>query len=70
MPKLDMLGIPLKKASEVDILKPLRNVITSRYQSSEQESYITAINDLSKLRNNAVCKTLDFHENSLETLYK
>lgn len=70
MPKLETLGIPLKKASDVDVLKPLKNLITSRYQSSEQESYIAAVNEFSKLRNNAVCKTLDYHESSLEILYR
>lgn len=68
--KPDLIGLPLKRGSDVDILKPLKNLITSRYQSAEQESYITAINDFSKLRTNAVGKTLDYHESSLELLCK
>ncbi|KAF2349567.1 BRO1 domain [Trinorchestia longiramus] len=68
--KPDVFGIPLKKASDVDILKPLKNLITSRYQSTEQESFISAINEFAKLRSNAVCRTLDYHENSLELLYR
>lgn len=66
----ETFGVPLKKASDIDILKPLKNLITSRYQTVEQESYIVAINDLAKLRTAAVCRTLDFHESSLETLYR
>lgn len=66
----DTIGIPLKKASDIDILKPLKNLITSRYQTAEQESYVGAINELAKLRTSAVCRTLDYHESSLETIYR
>ncbi|XP_045605029.2 programmed cell death 6-interacting protein isoform X1 [Procambarus clarkii] len=66
----ETLGLPLKKASDIDILKPLKNLITSRYQTAEQESYIGAINELAKLRTLAVCRTLDHHESSLDTLYR
>ena len=68
--KPEILPIPLKKGVEIDILKPLKNLITSRYQSAEQESYINAINEFSKLRNNAVGRALDYHESSLEVLYR
>ncbi|XP_076063979.1 programmed cell death 6-interacting protein-like protein AliX [Oratosquilla oratoria] len=68
--KVELIGIPLKKASDVDVLKPLKNLITSRYQTHEQESYISSINEFAKLRSNAVCRTLDYHESSLETLYR
>lgn len=67
---VDTFGIPLKKASDIDVLKPLKNLITSRYQTADQESYVSAINDLSRLRSSAVCRTLDNHESSLETLYR
>lgn len=66
--KPDLMSIPLKKGSDVDILKPLKNLITSRYQASEQESYVAAVNEFAKLRNQAVVRTLDYHENSLELL--
>lgn len=66
----DTFGVPLKKASDIDILKPLKNLITSRYQTADQESYVSAINDLARLRSSAVCRTLDNHESSLETLYR
>lgn len=66
----DTFGIPLKKASDIDVLKPLKNLITSRYQTADQESYVSAINDFARLRNSAVCRTLDNHESSLETLYR
>lgn len=67
---VDTFGIPLKKASDIDVLKPLKNLITSRYQTADQESYVSAINDLARLRSSAVCRTLDNHESSLETLYR
>lgn len=66
----ETIGIPLKKASDIDLLKPLKNLITSRYQTAEQDSYIGAINELAKLRTSAVCRTLDYHESSLETIYR
>ncbi|XP_018017189.1 programmed cell death 6-interacting protein-like [Hyalella azteca] len=68
--KSDLFGIPLKRASDVDVLKPLKNLIISRYQSTEQESFINAVNEFAKLRSNAVGKKLDYHENSLELLYR
>lgn len=68
--KPDIVAIPLKKASDVDVLKPLKNIITSRYQSTDQESYIGAVNEFSKLRSNAVARSLDYHESSLDILYR
>ena len=67
---IDTLGVPLKKASDVDVLKPLKNLILSKYSTTESENYIAAINDLNKLRQNAVCRTLDYHESSLDTIYR
>lgn len=67
---LETFGVPLKRASDIDLLKPLKNLITSRYQTAEQESYISAINEFAKLRTLSVCRTLDFHESSLDTIYR
>lgn len=67
---LETFGVPQKKASDIEILKPLKNLITSRYQTAEQESYIGAINELAKLRTNAVAKNLECHESSLDVVYR
>ncbi|CAG0903923.1 unnamed protein product [Darwinula stevensoni] len=69
----ELLCIPLKKTSDLDLVKPLRNIIASIFSTADnQESlkYTEAIQDFNKLRNNAVWKTLDKHESSLEALYK
>ena len=68
--KPDILAIPLKRSSDVDILKPLKNLISSRYQSCDQESYVSAINEFAKLRSQAAGRALDYHESSLETIYR
>nr|ABG82044.1 ALG-2 interacting protein x [Penaeus monodon] len=67
---LETFGVPQKKASDIEILKPLKNLITSRYQTAEQDSYIGAINELAKLRTNAVAKNLECHESSLDVVYR
>ena len=69
----EVLCIPLKKTSELDLVKPLKNIIASIFSTADnQESlkYTEAIQEFHKLRNNAVWKTLDKHESSLEVLYK
>lgn len=66
-----LLHIPLKRASEVNIVKPLKNLISSHYNSSDNpEDYSEAINELQKLRNHALWKVLDKYDNSLEVIYK
>ena len=68
--KPDIIGIPLKRGSDVDILKPLKNLISSRYQSDEQASFVSAINEFAKLRGAAVGRSLDYHESSVDLLCK
>ncbi|KAE9545357.1 hypothetical protein AGLY_000900 [Aphis glycines] len=65
-----LLAVPTKRASEVNIVKPLRNLISSHYNSADNpEDYTEAINELSKLRNQALWKVLDKYDNSLELIY-
>ncbi|XP_050540794.1 programmed cell death 6-interacting protein [Daktulosphaira vitifoliae] len=65
-----LLSVPVKRASDVNIVKPLKNLISSHYNSSDNpEDYTEAINELSKLRNQALWKVLDKYDNSLELIY-
>lgn len=65
------ISVPLKKSSEVDLVKPLSKFINATYQTSdEQGEYIRAVEELNKLRKSAVGRPLDKHESSLEVLLR
>lgn len=65
------ISVPLKKSSEVDLVKPLTKFITATYQTSEEQGeYIRAVEELNKLRKNALGRPLDKHESSLEILLR
>lgn len=65
------LAVPLKKTSEVDLVKPLANVISTYYSTAdEQSNYNEALTELNKLRMNATWRTLDKHESSLDIMYR
>lgn len=67
----DLLSVPLKKPSEVDLVKPLKNLIQSRYSTADKpEDYSESVNELSKLRNNAIWKAFEKYESSLEVVYR
>lgn len=64
----ELLVVPLKKPSEVDVEKPLKNLIHSAYSSSENVDYSDAVSEFAKLRNNAVWKAFEKNEAALEIL--
>lgn len=64
----ELLAVPLKKPSDVDVIKPLKNLILSVYRSTED--YNDAILEFSKLRNNAVWRVLEKYESSLNVVYR
>lgn len=65
----ELLSVPLKKSSDVDIVKPLKNLIQSTYNSGKgSEDYSDALNELSRLRTNAIWKV--FEKSSLEVIYR
>lgn len=67
-----LLGVPLKKPSEVDIIKPLNNLIQSTYNGAsaeEKAQYAEAVNEFSKQRNTAIWKFFEKYETSLEIVY-
>lgn len=68
----ELLVVPLKKPSEVDVVKPLKNLIQSSYSGNDSANAVDhseAINEFSKLRNTAIWKAFEKYESSLEILY-
>ncbi|KAF3707491.1 Programmed cell death 6-interacting protein [Channa argus] len=65
------ISVPLKKASEVDLVKPLSKFVTATYSTGEEQGeYTRAVEELNKLRKNALGRPLDKHESSLEILLR
>ncbi|KAI4487732.1 hypothetical protein M0802_011878 [Mischocyttarus mexicanus] len=67
----ELIAIPLKKPSDVDVIKPLTNIIKSTYNSggNNQKDYTEAIQEFSALRNNALWRAFEKYESSLEVIY-
>nr|CAH7717144.1 unnamed protein product [Callosobruchus chinensis] len=66
----ELLSAPLKKPSDVDIVKPLKNLIQSRYSTADKpEDCSEAINEFSKMRTNALWKAFEKYESSLDLIY-
>lgn len=65
------ISVPLKKSSEVDLVKPLSKFVTVTYPSGEEQAeYLRAVEELNKLRKSALGRPLDKHESSLEVLLR
>lgn len=65
------ISVPLKKSSEVDLVKPLSKFIQNTYPAGEEQAeYCRAVDELNKLRKSAVGRPLDKHESSLETVMR
>lgn len=66
----DLLSVPLKRPSDVDVITPLKNLIQSRYSTADNpENCTESVNEFSKLRNNAIWKAFEKYESSLEIIY-
>lgn len=66
----DLLSVPLKKPSDVDVFTPLKNLIQSRYSTADNpENCTEAVNEFSKLRSHAISKAFEKYESSLEIIY-
>ncbi|KAK6324201.1 hypothetical protein J4Q44_G00065400 [Coregonus suidteri] len=65
------ISVPLKKSSEVDLVKPLSKFVTATYPAGEEQAeYIRSVEELNKLRKSALGRPLDKHESSLEILLR
>lgn len=65
------ISVPLKKSSEVDLVKPLSKFIQNTYPAGEEQAeYCRAVDELNKLRRSAVGRPLDKHESSLEIVMR
>lgn len=65
------ISVPLKKSSEVELVKPLSKFVTATYPAGEEQGeYIRAVEELNKLRKNALGRPLDKHESSLEIILR
>ncbi|CAG9818187.1 unnamed protein product [Phaedon cochleariae] len=66
----ELLSVPLKKPSDVDVVNPLRNLIQSRYSTADKpEDCSEAISEFSKLRTTANWKAFEKYESSLDVIY-
>ena len=63
-----MLAVPLKNSAELDLVRPLKNFIKNTFGDEGSDDYSSQLDELHRLRNNAVCRKLDKHNTSLETL--
>ncbi|KAL0962072.1 hypothetical protein UPYG_G00335340 [Umbra pygmaea] len=65
------ISVPLKKSSEVDLVKPLSKFVTATYPAGEEQvEYLRSVEELNKLRKSALGRPLDKHESSLEVLLR
>lgn len=65
----DILAVPLKKTSELDLIKPLKNIVSLRFSTADNpENFSDGIVELNKLRNSATIRTLDKQEASIEII--
>lgn len=77
----ELLTVPVKKPSEVDVVKPLKNLIQSAYSTGASGGstttapgaaavdYAAIVSDFGKLRNSAIWKFYEKYEASLEVVY-
>lgn len=71
----ELLSVPLKKPSEVDLVTPLKNLIQSTYSGTGHtdvtttSDYLEAVSEFNKLRNTAIWKFFEKYESSLEIVY-
>lgn len=67
----ELLVVPLKKPTDVEVIKPLKNLIHSAYSGNDANAvdHSEAISEFSKLRNTAIWKAFEKYESSLEVLY-
>lgn len=67
---MELLTVPLKKTNEVDLSKPLKNLIQgANIKQGDTSQNIDKINSLNKQRNHAVFKVFEKNDAALEAIY-
>lgn len=67
----EILSVPLKKHSEIDIINPLTNLIKGSYSTADNpENYTSEITELSELRSCATRYSLAKQESALDYLFR
>ena len=65
----DILSVPLKKTSEIDLVKPFKNLIALRFSTADNpENFNDAISELNKLRSLACVRAMDKNEAAVEII--
>lgn len=62
--------ISLKKTQTVDFIKPLSNYIKNTFSGEVLNEVKDSLAELNQLRSNAVVRSLDKHETSLEVIQR
>ena len=63
--------MPIKRTSEQDLVRPMKNIIASSYSTADNPAdYADAIQEMNKLRASATWKSFDKTESALEVLYR
>lgn len=67
---MDLITVPLKKPSEIDLVKPLKNLIqSSNVKQADNSQIVEKINSFNRQRNQAVFKVFEKNEAALEAIY-
>lgn len=67
----ELLAVPLKKATDVDMVKPLRNLLAATYGgATPAPDHADALQELARLRSNALWKVYDKTCASLDDIYR
>lgn len=69
---LHLLSVPIKKPTDVDVVKPLVNLLlsTNTGATAQEKVYYTEMaNDFSKQRHTAIWKFFEKYESSLDLVY-
>lgn len=66
----ELLSVPLKKPSDVDVVKPLKNLIRGSFSTADRpEDYSDEILEFSKMRTAAIWRVFEKYESSLDVIY-
>lgn len=67
----ELLSVPLKKPTDVDLVQPLRNLVRGSFSSADHpEDCDNEIAEFNKMRNTAVWRVFEKYESSLEVVYR